>query len=248
MAQAATSVGAHPTAPQKSEKTGMEKVLDAIERVGNKVPHPAVIFILLIIGIIIVSHIVYLFGASATFDSINPQTHEPESVTSTAKSLLTNEGIRFMYSSVVANFMSFNAVGVIIVAMLGVGVAETSGLIKALIRKLVAVAPPAALTYILVFVGILSVLPLMRTSYLIPLAAAAFLSVKRNPLVGLAASFRCRVGRVQREHSDQAVDGILTGITNDAIHLLNPNISVGLTANLSRRPADGCRRTEAIRN
>jgi aminobenzoyl-glutamate transport protein len=232
MAQAATGVGAHPAAPQKSEKKAMEKVLDAIERVGNKVPHPAVIFILLIISIIIVSHIVYLFGASATFDSINPETHEPESVTSTAKSLLTNEGLRFMYSSVVANFMSFNAVGVIIVAMLGVGVSETSGLIKALIRKLVAVAPPAALTYILVFVGILSSIA-ADAGYLvlIPLAAAAFLSVKRNPLVGLAASFAAVSAVFSVNILIKPLDGILTGITNDAIHLLNPNLSVGLTAN-----------------
>jgi aminobenzoyl-glutamate transport protein len=73
-----------------------------------------------------------------------------------ARSLLTTEGIRFIYTSVIPNFMSFTAVGLIIVAMIGVGVAESSGLIQALIRKLVAVSPGWAIAYILVFVGIVS--------------------------------------------------------------------------------------------
>ena len=176
-----------PIAPKK---TRLEKILDTVEVVGNKVPHPAVIFVWLILVVIVLSHIFYMMGASATFESINSETHQPEQVTAAAKSLLTSEGIRFMYSNVVANFMSFNAVGVIIVAMLGVGVAETSGLIKALIRKLVQVAPAKALTYILVFVGILSSIA-ADAGYLvlIPLAGAAFLSIGRNPLAGLATSF-----------------------------------------------------------
>ena len=114
------------------KKTGLEKILDTVERVGNKVPHPAVIFIVLIAVVIVLSHIFHLVGASATYESINPDTHQAEQVTTKVQSLLTGAGIRFMYADVVRNFMSFNAVGVIIVAMLGVGVAETSGLIKAL--------------------------------------------------------------------------------------------------------------------
>ena len=233
MSHAATTVGAQPTTPQKAKKSGMEKVLETVERVGNMVPHPAVIFIALIMAMIVLSHIVYLIGASATYESINPKTHEPETVTTAVKSLLTSDGIRFMYGGIVANFMDFSAVGVIIVAMLGVGVAETSGLIKALIRKLVAVAPPAALTYIIVFVGIVSSIA-ADAGYLvlIPLAAAAFLSVKRNPLVGLAASFAAVASVFSVNIIVKPLDGILTEITNDAIHLLNPNQSVSLTANL----------------
>jgi aminobenzoyl-glutamate transport protein len=168
----------------------MEKILDVVERVGNKVPHPAVIFLLLIAAVIVLSHICHMLGMSATYESINPDTHQPEEVTATAQSLLSRAGIAFMYEDVVKNFMSFNAVGVIIVAMLGVGVAEASGLIKALIRKLVQVAPPVALTYILCFVGIISSIA-ADAGYLvlIPLGAAAFLSIGRNPLAGLAASF-----------------------------------------------------------
>lgn len=218
-----------PIAPKK---TGMEKILDAVERIGNKVPHPAVLFIWLILAVIVLSHICYMLGLSATYESINPTTHQPEQVTTTAQSLLTRSGIAFMYEDVVRNFMSFTAVGVIIVAMLGVGVAEASGLIKALIRKLVQVAPARALTYILVFVGILSSIA-ADAGYLvlIPLGAAAFLSIGRNPLVGLAASFAAVASVFSVNIIIKPLDGILTGITNDAIHLLNPNESVSLTAN-----------------
>jgi len=219
-----------PIAPPK--KTGLEKILDTVERVGNKVPHPAVIFVLLIVAVIILSHLLYMAGFSATYETINPDTHQVEQVTTKAQSLLTGDGIRFMYADLIRNFMSFTAIGVIIVAMLGVGVAETSGLIKALIRKLVHVAPPAALTYILVFVGIVSSIA-ADAGYLvlIPLAAAAFLSVGRNPLVGLAASFAGVSAVFSVNILIKPLDGILTGITNDAIHLMNPNLSVSLTAN-----------------
>jgi aminobenzoyl-glutamate transport protein len=229
MAERARTEKVEPIAPKK---TGLEKILGTVERVGNKVPHPAVIFVWLILAVIVLSHILYLMGFSATYESINPDTHQPEQVTTAVKSLLTGEGIRFMYSGVVANFMSFTAVGVIIVAMLGVGVAETAGLIKALIRKLVAVAPAKALTYILVLVGILSSIA-ADAGYLvlIPLGAAAFLSVGRNPLVGLAASFAGVASVFGVNILIKPLDGILQGITNDAIHLMNPNVSISLTAN-----------------
>jgi aminobenzoyl-glutamate transport protein len=210
----------------------MEKLLDTVERVGNKVPHPAVIFVILMVIVMVLSHIFYRMGASVTYESVNPQTDKVEEVTTTAKSLLTADGIRFMYENVVKNFMDFNAVGVIIVAMLGVGVADAAGLVGALIRKLVQVAPRKALTYILVFVGILSSIA-ADAGYLvlIPLGAAAFLSLRRHPLAGLAASFAGVASVFTVNILIKPLDGILTGITNDAIHLLNPSLSIDLTAN-----------------
>ena len=224
--------GVEKVQPNVPQKTRLERILDTVERVGNKVPHPAVIFVWLIIAVILLSHLFYLVESKATYDSINPDTHQLEQVTTQAKSLLTAEGIRFMYSGVVQNFMNFNAVGVIIVAMLGVGVAESAGLIKALIRKLVQVAPAWALTYILVFVGISSSIA-ADAGYLvlIPLAAAAFLSVGRNPLAGLATSFAAVAAMFSVNILIKPLDGILTGITNDAIHLMNPSLSISLTAN-----------------
>lgn len=214
-------------------KTFMEKVLDGVERVGNKVPHPAVIFVILIGIVIVLSHIMYLLGSHVAYEVINPETHKVEKAATAARSLLTAEGIRFMFAGVVQNFMNFQAVGVIIVAMVGVGVAEESGLVRALIRKLVLVAPPGALTYILVFVGVLSSLA-ADAGYLvlIPLAAAAFISVGRHPLAGLAAGFAAVASVFLVNVFIVPVDGILVGITNDAIHIVDPNKTITLTANL----------------
>jgi aminobenzoyl-glutamate transport protein len=221
-----------PHVPRAS-KTGLQKFLDGVERVGNKVPHPVVIFLLLIALVVLLSHIFYLMGASVTYQTINPDTDAVEDVTTTARSLLTADGIRFMFVGVVQNFMNFNAVGVIIVAMLGVGVAEASGLIAALIHKLVAVAPRWAMTYILVFIGIVSSIA-ADAGYLvlIPLAAVAFLTLGRHPLAGLAASFAGVAAVFSVNILIKPLDGILTELTNDAIHLINPNRSIDLTANL----------------
>ncbi len=222
----------HPMVSPKPSKSGMQKVLDTVERVGNKVPHPAVIFILLIALIIVLSHIFYLLGAGATYESINPETHQLEEVTTKVQSLLSGPGIAFMYEDLIRNFMNFTAMGVIIVAMLGVGVAEAAGLVKALIRMLVAVAPAKALTYILVFLGIVSSIA-SDAGYLvlIPLGAAAFLSIGRNPLAGLACSFAAVASVFAVNIIVKPLDGILQGITNDAIHLMNPTLSISLTSN-----------------
>lgn len=222
-----------PEAETAPKKTRMTRILDTVEVVGNKVPHPAVIFVILIGAVIVLSHVFYLLGASVTYESINPETHELEQVTTAAQSLMTADGLRFMFENVVENFMSFNAVGVIIIAMLGVGVADAAGLIGALIRKLVLVAPRRLITYILVFVGILSSIA-ADAGYLvlIPLAAAAFLSIGRHPLAGLAASFAGVAAVFTVNILVKPLDGILTEITNDAIHILNPQMSIDLAANL----------------
>ncbi len=117
--------------------------------------------------------------------------------------------------------------------MIGVGVAEASGLIKALIRKLVAVSPSWAIGYILVFVGIMSSIA-ADAGYLvlIPLAGAAFLSVGRHPVAGIAAGFAAVAAAFTVNMLVKPLDAVLTEFTNDAIHLVNPAISIDLTANL----------------
>src|SRR5690606_18629118 len=177
-------------------------------------------------------HVFYLFGAAVAFQTIDPETEVLVDNTVAAQSLLTADGFRFMFTGIVDNFMSFTAVGVIIVAMLGVGVAEEAGLVRALIHKLVLVAPAKAMTYILVFIGIVSSIA-ADAGYLvlIPLAAAAFLSLGRHPLAGLAASFAGVAAVFSVNILIKPLDGILTGITSDAIHILDPSRSVELTAN-----------------
>lgn len=211
----------------------MKRMLDVVEKVGNKVPHPVIIFLTLIVIVIILSHVLYAGGVSVTQQVINTDTDTLENTTLTARSLLTTEGLRFIYTSVIPNFMGFTAVGLIIVAMIGVGVAEESGLVKALIRKLVSISPAWAIGYILIFVGIVSSIA-ADAGYLvlIPLAGSAFLSVGRHPVAGLAAGFAAVAGAFTVNMLIKPLDAVLTEFTNDAIHLVDPTISLDLTATL----------------
>jgi aminobenzoyl-glutamate transport protein len=219
--------------PIAAPKSAMQKFLDVVEKVGNRVPHPAVIFLILIAIVIVLSQILHMLGTSISYQVLNLETHKLETATTPAKSLLTADGIRFMYERLIPNFMSFTAVGLMIVAMVGAGVAEEAGLVKALIRKLVLVSPPWALTYIMAYVGIMSSIA-ADAGYLvlIPLAGAAFLSVGRHPLAGLALGFAGVASAFTVNMLIKPLDAVLVEFTNDAIHLVNPNVSIGLTSNL----------------
>jgi aminobenzoyl-glutamate transport protein len=219
--------------PNAESKTTMQKILDVVERVGNKVPHPAIIFLILIALVIALSHILHLAGTSVSYQELDIETHKLIDKTATVRSLISGDGVRLMYERLIPNFMGFTAVGLIIVAMVGVGVAEASGLINTLIRKLVLIAPPWALGYILVFVGIVSSIA-ADAGYLvlIPLAGTAFKSVGRHPLAGLAAGFAAVAGAFTVNMLIKPLDAILVEFTNDAIHLVDPNVSIGLTSNL----------------
>jgi len=213
-------------------KTVLQKFLDGVEKFGNKVPHPAVIFLVLIGVVVLLSHAFYSIGTSVSYQRINPQTHEIEQLTTAVRSLLSADGIRFLFTSAVRNFLNFGPVGVILVAMVGVGLAEEAGLIAALIRKLIVITPRKATTFILVFLGVLSSIA-SDAGYLvlIPLGAGVFLSLGRHPLAGLAAAFSGVAAVFGVNFLITPIDGILTEVTNDAIHMLNPAQSIDLTAN-----------------
>jgi aminobenzoyl-glutamate transport protein len=214
-------------------KTAMQRFLDGVERVGNMVPHPVVIFLILIGIVLVLSAMLSLVGTAVTFERINPDTNQVETATTAIRSLLTADGIRFMYASLIPNFMSFTAVGLMIVAMIGAGVAEESGLVTALIRKLVIVSPAWALTYILAFVGILaSIAADAGYLVLIPLAGVAYLAVGRNPLAGLALGFAAVAGAFTVNMLIKPLDAVLVEFTNDAARLVDPSRSIGLASNL----------------
>jgi len=248
--------------PAAAPKSAMQKILDVVERVGNKVPHPAIIFLILIAIVVVFSAVLELAGTRVSYDVIVPEAHKADKTVApdtssydigtmiayqsidehkakietrsvAARSLLTIDGIRFIYSSLIPSFMGFTAVGLMIVALVGAGVAEESGLVKALIRKLVIVSPPWALIYILAFVGILSSVA-ADAGYLvlIPLGGVAFLSVGRHPLAGLALGFAAVASAFTVNMLIKPLDAVLVEFTNDAIRLVDPNKSIGLTSNL----------------
>jgi aminobenzoyl-glutamate transport protein len=237
-------------------------MLDRIETLGNKVPHPAIIFLGLCVGVIVLSAILATIGVSITYEvaenppvlveesegtevgSSEPDLAVPadpyaedeiEIVTETTEieSLLSVDGIRFIFTSFVQNFASFTVVAVIFVAMIGVGVAEKAGLMAALIRKLVKVAPARWITFIIVFVGILSSVA-SDAGYLIliPLGAAAFLSLGRHPLAGIAAAYAGVSAVFAVNILITPIDSLLTEITNEALALAPGSESLSVTSNL----------------
>jgi aminobenzoyl-glutamate transport protein len=213
-------------------KNILQKLLDLVETAGNKVPHPAVLFCLLIAVVIFLSHLLHWLGISVSYQRVNLETHEIEDTTTRVNSLLAADGIRFIFTSVVSNFVNFGPVGIILVAMIGIGVAEQAGLIQALIRKIVAVAPTSAVTAIIVTLGVVSSIA-SDAGYLvlIPLGASAFYSLGRNPLAGLAAAFAGVAAAFGANFLVKPIDGILAEMTNDAIHVVDPALSIDLTAN-----------------
>jgi aminobenzoyl-glutamate transport protein len=254
--------GAEAAAPPPAEaKQGlMERILGAIERGGNKMPDPAILFIWLSVGVIVLSALLAWADIKVTYQvaeapaipveevvqggSTQPsgglpnasvQEGEYQIVEKTAEiqSLLSADGIRFLFTSFVANFRNFAAVAIILVVMIGVGLAEAAGLIGALIRTLVAVSSEAMLTPIIVFIGVLSSIA-SDAGYLvlIPLGAAAFKSVGRNPLAGMAAAFAGVAAGFGVNFLITPLDGVLTEITNDATALVDNERSIDLAANL----------------
>ncbi len=214
-------------------KTVMQRFLDGVEKVGNMVPHPVVIFLILIAIVIALSSILSLFGTAVSFERINPETQEIETATTAIRGLLDRDGIRFMYESLVPNFMAFTAVGLMIAAMIGAGVAEESGLVTALIHKLVAVSPRWALTYILAFVGILaSIAADAGYLVLIPLAGVAYLAVGRHPVAGIALGFAAVAAAFTVNMLIKPLDAVLVEFTNDAASLVDPNQTIGLASNI----------------
>ena len=201
---------------QPMQRSFMDRLLDGVERVGNKVPHPVLMFAYLLLLIIVASTILGWLGVSITdeiavpvkvpvelnmYEDLTTPTivapnivesihYEIRQTTIAIRPLLSIEGIRFIFTSFVPNFQGFGALAITLIALLGAGVAEQGGLMAALIRKLVKVAPRPLIAYLIVFVGVLSSVA-SDAGYLIliPLAAAAFLAVGRHPIAGLAAGF-----------------------------------------------------------
>lgn len=234
----------------------MDRILDTVERVGNKVPHPVLMFAYLIGGIIVLSAVLSLFGASVTEKIAVPvpieQTpqfyqdvsayrlsgytakeveYEIKEQTIVVRSLLDLEGIRFLFTSFVTNFQGFGALAVTLIALMGAGTAEVGGLMAALIRKLVTIAPKMIIAFLIVFVGVLSSVA-SDAGYLIliPLGAAAFMAVGRHPIAGLAAGFGGVAAGFMTNLIPTPTDAMLYGITNEVLAMSGGAEELSITA------------------
>lgn len=206
------------------------RMLDIIEKVGNKLPHPVSLFIIFSFIVIIISAITEALGVSVTYDKFEEGELVP--VTVKAVSLLNAEGLRSILTNAVSNFTSFAPLGTVLVAMLGVGVAEGTGLIQAALRKLVLVTPKRLITAVVVFAGIMSNIA-SDAGYvvLVPLGALIFYSFGRHPIAGLAAAFAGVSGGFSANLMVGPTDALLSGISDPAAKMIDGAYTVPVTGN-----------------
>ncbi|MBI9035135.1 MAG: AbgT family transporter [Bacteroidales bacterium] len=200
------------------------KILNATEKVGNALPHPATLFALFAL-------LVLVFSGIATWldwEAIHPATQELVKPVN----LLSKDGLHRIMLELVDNFTGFAPLGIVLVAMLGIGIAESSGLIGAGIRMIVLSAPQGLLTFVLVFTGILSNMASdIGYVLLIPLAGTIFLAVGRHPIAGMAAAFAGVSGGFSANLILGTIDPLLAGLSEEAARILDPEYVVNPTAN-----------------
>jgi aminobenzoyl-glutamate transport protein len=201
------------------------KSLDYIEIVGNKLPHPATLFGILALIVVFFSWL----GDFMSWTAIHPADNSVISV----KSLLSGDGIRWIYTNITHNFVNFPPLGYVLAVMIGIGVAEGTGLFTAMIRSLVLNAPPKLITGTIVLAGIISHLA-SEAGYviLIPLGAIIFHSLGRHPMAGLAAAFCGVSGGFGANFLIGSVDPILAGLSQSAAQIIEPTITINAAVNL----------------
>ncbi|MBC7909171.1 MAG: AbgT family transporter [Pyrinomonadaceae bacterium] len=202
----------------------MNRFLSFIEKAGNILPHPATLFVILALFVVVLSAITAGLGVSV----IHPGTQKVVY----AESLLTVAGLHRILTSLVTNFTGFAPLGTVLVAMLGIAVAEGSGLISAVLRAVVLSAPRKLLTFVVVFAGVMSHMA-SDVGYVlvIPLGAMIFLAVGRHPLAGLAAAFAGVSGGFSANLLLGPTDPLLAGLTQEAARILDKAYVVSPAAN-----------------
>ncbi|KGP74135.1 AbgT family transporter [Pontibacillus yanchengensis] len=193
-----------------------KKFLDFIEKVGNKLPHPITLFAILA-GVVLV--------LSAIISSLGVEVEHPgkEGEIVKVKNLLNGEGIQYILGSMTDNFIGFAPLGIVLLTMLGIGLAERSGLISAMLRGFVQSVPNRLITLGLVFAGIMSSVA-SDAGYVVlpPLGAVIFAALGRHPLAGLAAAFASVSAGFSANLLLSATDPLLGELTIDAARIIDP--------------------------
>jgi aminobenzoyl-glutamate transport protein len=210
----------------KSKKSAgiFQRMLNWTERAGNALPHPATLFALFALAALVLSAVGHILG----WEVIHPGTKEIVRPVN----LLSQDGIHRVLLEMVDNFTGFAPLGIVLVAMLGIGIAEQSGLINAVIRMMVLNSHGRLLTFVIVFTGILSnVASDVGYVLLIPLAGVIFLAVGRHPVAGMAAAFAGVSGGFSANLVLGTIDPLLAGLSQEAARILDPSYEVNPTAN-----------------
>ncbi len=199
--------------------TLFDKFLNVIETTGNKLPDPAMLFFWLLVLVWVLSAALSPFD----FGEIDPRTGEKLLV----QNQLTGESLAQFLANMVNTFVLFAPLGIVLVAMLGVGVAEHSGWIDAGLKKLLGFTPASLLTPMLIFIAIVSHTAADAGYVLvIPLGGVIFYAAGRHPLAGIAAAFAGVSGGFSANFIPSAIDPLLMSFTLEAARILDPDISL----------------------
>jgi aminobenzoyl-glutamate transport protein len=213
------------TQPDKAPRF-VDRALNAIERAGNKLPDPAALFFILLLVVWIVSALL----ASVPFSEIDPRTGQPIVV----KNQLAGTSIAAFLANMVTTFTSFHPLGVVLVALLGVGVAEHTGFINAGLKGLLTFTSVRLLTPMLILVAIVSHTAADAGYVLvIPLGGVIFHAAGRHPLAGIAAAFAGVSGGFSANFIPSSLDPLLSGLTQAAAQIINPQRLVNPLCNWS---------------
>ncbi len=213
---------ARPGSGEPKPSGAIARLLTVVEWLGNLLPHPVTLFALFAVLAVVISAIASWAGLSVE----DPRPGN-EGQMFEVQNLLSAEGVRWMSQSLVTNFTGFVPLGTVLVALLGVGVAERSGLLTAAVRLLVLGAPKNLVTLVVVFAGVISnTASEMGYVVLIPLAMAIYHSLGRHPLAGMAAAFAGVSGGYSANLLIGTVDPLLAGITEEAAQLIDPTYEV----------------------
>ncbi len=209
------------SSPSLTAKRGL---LDKIESVGNKIPDITMLFFFATIICLLLS-----FGLSFfSFDFLHPVTQDPIVV----RNLMSGSEILSLLTSMVNNFVNFPPLGIVIVATLGIGIAESSGYINTVLRKLLSVVPLSAVTPAVIMIGIFAHVA-ADSAYVIlmPVAAYIFYKTGKHPLAGIAAAFAGLAGGFTASYTPSIVDPIMAAFTESAAHIIEPNYVVNVLCN-----------------
>ncbi|TVR52326.1 MAG: AbgT family transporter [Puniceicoccaceae bacterium] len=198
--------------------------LNAIEKLGNRLPDPLFLYLGLAFAVPLLSWPLAALGWSKTLPG------RDEAIT--VVNLLTADQIQRMFTTAVDNFVRFPPLGTVLVAMLGIGVAERSGFIRTFLQVLVSAGPPKLISAVVVFAGVMSSMA-ADVGYVVltPLGAVIFLGLGRHPLAGLCAAFAGVAGGFSANLFLTSLDPLLVGFTQAATDLIDPNHVVRADAN-----------------
>ena len=210
--------------PAAAPRTAVDRFLTIVERAGNLLSHPATLFFLLTVFVVIASAIAAQFDLSVA----HPKTGEPV----VPVNLLSVDGLQRIMGGLVTNFTSFAPLGTVLVALIGIGVAEHSGFIGACLRIVVLSAPRFLLTPIVVFAGVMSNMA-SEIGYvlLVPLAGLLYIAAGRHPILGIAAAFAGVSGGYSANLLPGTIDPLLSGLSTEAARIVDADYNVSVLAN-----------------